>query len=377
MKKLLLFSATLSLLVISSCIPPQQEVPPDESEVTYQEFYDDLSPYGHWVQHPTLGYIWIPEAGPDFVPYSSGGYWVWTDAYGWTWTSDYSWGWAPFHYGRWDYADEYGGWYWVPEYTWGPAWVSWRQCAGYYGWAPLRPGISVEFAMGGRYDPDDRWWTACDERYMGGRDMRDHFEHGGQDRGNPDHGVIGRIRGGESHVIGNAPDVGGGKRGFVTGPARQDVEAVTHQSVQPVKLVTSNKPGEALSNGTLSLYRPQAQRVTSQPVQTRSQQTPQQQQQPHATAPQTTTEPRQSRNTQPQSSPSSVTTPRDIQDLHRQANPNFGRPQNNPQPAPRQQQPMQQRQQQPPPQRQPQPAPHQQAPRGNQGQHEGGGGKPK
>src|SRR5579872_2213465 len=218
MKHLIKFSAVL-LVVFCSCVPPQQqEVPDENAQVSYQEFYDQLSPYGHWVQHPQYGYVWIPEAGPDFVPYSSGGYWVWTDAYGWTWTSDYQWGWAPFHYGRWDFADEYG-WYWVPDYTWGPAWVAWRQCPGYYGWCPLRPGISIEFAIGGRYDPDDWWWTGCDGRYMGGREMRDHFEHGQRGDGHGgyvgDRGVIGRIRGGESRAVGNAPEVGSGNRGLI------------------------------------------------------------------------------------------------------------------------------------------------------------------
>ena len=40
-------------------------------EVSYQDFYDQLSPYGQWVDHPDHGYIWIPDAGPDFRPYSS------------------------------------------------------------------------------------------------------------------------------------------------------------------------------------------------------------------------------------------------------------------------------------------------------------------
>lgn len=66
--------------------------------------------------------------------------------YGNTWLSDYDWGWAPFHYGRW-FHDDYLGWAWVPDYTWGPGWVNWRTGGGYYGWAPLMPGIDVRVAI--------------------------------------------------------------------------------------------------------------------------------------------------------------------------------------------------------------------------------------
>jgi len=46
------------------------------------------------VDFPSYGYVWLPNAGPDFYPYSSRGSWIMTD-YGWTWLSDYIWGWAP------------------------------------------------------------------------------------------------------------------------------------------------------------------------------------------------------------------------------------------------------------------------------------------
>ncbi len=62
--------------------------------------------------------------------------------YGWTWLSDYPWGWAPFHYGRWDFDNSFG-WFWIPGNEWGPAWVTWRRANGYYGWAPMSPGINL------------------------------------------------------------------------------------------------------------------------------------------------------------------------------------------------------------------------------------------
>jgi hypothetical protein len=216
---------------------------------------------------------------------------------------------------------------------------------------------------------------------MGRREMRDHFEHGerGDGRGGytGDRGVIGRIRGGESRAVGVAPDVDAGKRGLITGPRRQEVEAITHTPIVPVKVVSNNKPGEALTNGTLSIYRPKAQSIPVQRTQTEQRTTaPQgqtqqrtsssqgQTQQQGNSSPQTQTQPRNSRPPQNLPAPSSVTTTKDIQDLHRQAQPNYRPSQNvSPRqytPAPRQQSaPVQQR------------APQQSAPRG------GGGGQPR
>ena len=83
------------------------------------DFYDELDPYGQWVQTPEYGTVWIPNAGPGFQPYATNGHWVITE-YGNTWVSDYAWGWGPFHYGRW-YQDRYRGWAWIPGRDWGPA----------------------------------------------------------------------------------------------------------------------------------------------------------------------------------------------------------------------------------------------------------------
>ena len=71
-----------------------------QTYVSFQVFYDDLSPYGDWIETPNYGYVWVPNVAPGFSPYGTNGYWVYTE-YGWTWVSTYAWGWAPFHYGRW------------------------------------------------------------------------------------------------------------------------------------------------------------------------------------------------------------------------------------------------------------------------------------
>ena len=124
----------------------QNRASAQQPDVSFQVFYDQLSPYGQWIDYPNYGYVWIPDAGSDFAPYSTRGHWIITD-YGFTWVSDYDWGWAPFHYGRWDY-DNYYGWFWIPDNEWGPAWVSWRRADGYYGWEPMGPGISINISFG-------------------------------------------------------------------------------------------------------------------------------------------------------------------------------------------------------------------------------------
>ena len=116
-------------------------------------FYNDLSPYGTWVDLAGVGWCWQPSAvviTPGWRPYCNGGHWVWTDA-GWFWQSDYSWGWAPFHYGRW-YMDGHCGWVWTPGTVWGPAWVTWRSVGTTCGWAPLPPHADFVAGVGWRFN---------------------------------------------------------------------------------------------------------------------------------------------------------------------------------------------------------------------------------
>ena len=57
--------------------------------VSFQSFYDDLSPYGDWISYPEYGYVWRPDNRyNDFQPYRSEGHWAWSDD-GWLWVSDY------------------------------------------------------------------------------------------------------------------------------------------------------------------------------------------------------------------------------------------------------------------------------------------------
>jgi hypothetical protein len=71
---------------------------------------DDLDRYGDWRETSSYGHVWVPRGiGAEWSPYSTGR-WVWDPYYGWTWVDDAPWGWAPYHYGRWVYADSYWGW---------------------------------------------------------------------------------------------------------------------------------------------------------------------------------------------------------------------------------------------------------------------------
>jgi hypothetical protein len=129
-----------------------ETVPPPPANVTYNYFYDSLSPYGTWVDVGGYGYCWQPRVvilQSGWRPYCDGGRWVYSD-YGWYWQSDYSWGWAPFHYGRW-FCHPRWGWCWRPDSAWGPAWVSWRYTDAYCGWAPLPPSACYTAGVGFTY----------------------------------------------------------------------------------------------------------------------------------------------------------------------------------------------------------------------------------
>jgi len=121
------------------------------ADVTY--FYNDLSPYGTWVQLNGVGWCWQPRVvvmNHAWSPYCDGGYWVYSDA-GWYWQSTYAWGWAPFHYGRW-HMQPGCGWVWVPDRVWGPAWVVWRSEGDRCGWAPLPPHAEFVAGFGWRFN---------------------------------------------------------------------------------------------------------------------------------------------------------------------------------------------------------------------------------
>jgi hypothetical protein len=144
------------------------------TEVTLNFFYDNLSPYGNWIEVGDYGYCFQPNVAvndPSWRPYSDG-YWAYTDV-GWTWVSYEDFGWATYHYGRWADLEDLG-WVWVPGYDWGPAWVSWRTGGDYIGWAPLPPtgvqvyeGRAITGHVDVEFDIGPLYYNFVDIRYIG------------------------------------------------------------------------------------------------------------------------------------------------------------------------------------------------------------------
>jgi hypothetical protein len=164
----------LFLLALVGCLLSQTSRAQAATEVSVNFFYDNLSPYGNWIEVGDYGYCFQPNVAvnnPSWRPYADG-YWAYTDV-GWTWVSYEDFGWATYHYGRWTDLADYG-WVWVPGYEWGPAWVSWRTGGDYIGWAPLPP--TREYVYEGRpitghvdveFDIGPLFYNFVDIRYVG------------------------------------------------------------------------------------------------------------------------------------------------------------------------------------------------------------------
>ena len=219
-----------------------------QNDVSFQLFYDQLSPYGNWIEYSDYGYVWIPSLDSDFSPYQTNGYWVMSE-YGWAWVSDYEWGWAAFHYGRWDYSDSYG-WFWVPDNEWGPSWVTWRRSEGYYGWAPMRPGVTINLSFGGYNDvPYDRW-VFVKYRDMERHDAKIYYVNRRENS---------RIFN-KSSVINKTFYDDKRRQTYVAGPGRDEVQKFTGRTINPVVIRERDKPGQNFTHNQLELFRPQVQR---------------------------------------------------------------------------------------------------------------------
>lgn len=220
--------------------------------VSFQVFYDDLSPYGTWVNNPTYGYVWIPNAGPGFVPYETGGHWVYTE-YGWTWVSDYDWGWAPFHYGRW-YIDPVYGAMWVPGTEWGPAWVTWRHADGYWGWAPMAPGIGVDVYLSGGYNIPADHWCFVHERDFGQPNIVNHVVNRTQNNTIINH----------TTVVNNTVINHSTNDRYAAGPPPNDVQRATGRTVNTVAIHDAPKAGKTTASGNaVEVYRPRVEHTAA------------------------------------------------------------------------------------------------------------------
>lgn len=224
----------LGLLLLLTGI--NQKVFAQDEDISLQTFYDELSPYGTWIQDQQYGYVWRPDVDQEeFRPYYSNGHWVMTE-YGNTWVSDYEWGWAPFHYGRW-VTDRFNQWLWIPDTTWGPAWVNWRTGGGNYGWAPLGPSISVGFNI------PSFWWVFVPQRNL----YYDRFPRY--------HHVRNRRYLSNTVIINNV--YVHNRNTYYTGPRRDEYRRVTNRDVTVYNINRTNRPGRSrISNNTVHIYNP-------------------------------------------------------------------------------------------------------------------------
>lgn len=213
-----------------------QKVFAQDEDISLQTFYDELSPYGTWIQDPQYGYVWRPDVDQrEFRPYYTNGRWVMTE-YGNTWVSEYDWGWAPFHYGRW-VTDRYNQWLWIPDTTWGPAWVNWRSGAGQYGWAPLGPSISIGFNI------PSFWWVFVPQT----RIYVDRF---------PRYRSYRNPRYISNTVVINNVYVHN-RNTYYTGPRRDEVRRVINRDIPVYNINRIDRPGRSgISNNTVNIYNP-------------------------------------------------------------------------------------------------------------------------
>jgi hypothetical protein len=174
MKKIVLsIGLLLTLLIITSSKINAQA---DEA-VNFDYFYNELQPYGTWIQLNDNIVGWKPNIDyPVWSPYSRGT-WAWTNN-GWYWDSQEPFGYIVYHYGRWHY-DDYYGWLWFPDYTWAPAWVEWRNNDDYIGWAPLPPYAGFSISAGMTFGPECEvpyhYWSFVKFRYFCSPNIYGHF----------------------------------------------------------------------------------------------------------------------------------------------------------------------------------------------------------
>ena len=239
MKSIKTYSILIALIAfIASAIPYNKVSAQVQASVSFDVFYNELSPYGQWDRDPSYGDIWFPRAEANFRPYGTNGYWTMTE-YGNTWVSEYDWGWAPFHYGRWVYTN-YRGWGWIPGYEWGPAWVDWRSGGGYYGWAPMAPSVGVSVSIGAL---PLNLWVFLPTRRIYDRYIHRHWSYGQRNIYN------------RTTIINNTYIVNNNR--YYGGPARRDIERNIGRRVEVRNIRIADHPGRTqVDKRSVSLYRP-------------------------------------------------------------------------------------------------------------------------
>ena len=243
MKHFLRIFSMLLIAGASICLtPPKSSAQQVGVSVSLQVFYDQLSPYGHWMHYSGYdGYVWVPMVEVGFSPYSTRGHWRLTNA-GWMWISDYSWGWAPFHYGRWDRDSRYG-WIWIPDTHWGPAWVNWRSSNGYYGWSPMEPARNAHH----------RDYNNRSDRFI-------FVSYKDFDRPDVNKYYIDKTKNvtiiKTSTVINNTHVDNSTHITYNAGPRREDVQKATRKEIREAAVEDNDKPGQNEQNDKVQIYKP-------------------------------------------------------------------------------------------------------------------------
>jgi len=213
-----------------------------EEPMTYQVFYDNLSPYGTWINYPEYGQVWNPNTSDDFSPYLTNGHWTATTA-GWTWVSGYRWGWAPFHYGRWHYDGRFG-WLWIPGYEWSPAWVVWGTADDYYCWAPLMPNVNVTVVFNS-WSPTLFYWNMCLRRHIINNNLHQVVIRGDRAR-----------TGTRINTIPNYQTTTAHHLYYASGPTFEEVERETKGRITPVPIEEMQKLPNRKNQARVTMYRP-------------------------------------------------------------------------------------------------------------------------
>lgn len=237
----LIHAAMLILLLVPAAYKTNARA---AETVTYEVFYDNLSPFGKWLKDDINGYVWVPKVEIGFRPYFTNGSWKMTE-YGSTWVSLYTWGWAPFHYGRWIFDSLYG-WVWIPGLDWGPAWVVWRSDGEYYSWTPLTPGFSISQSFSPDYLVPADWWVFIPKRYL----LNTAFQKYAKSSAKNNVTMLKSTR-----VINNTYTAN--SKNYICGPRAQEYAKSTGQQVTVHTIKNAAKPGKAIvGKEEITLYIP-------------------------------------------------------------------------------------------------------------------------
>jgi len=245
-----LLGMALLVFLFASCASGKIMAQQEGAYISDQEFYDELQPYGTWVYDPQYGNVWVPDVEEDFKPYATRGYWAMTD-YGNTWVSDYPWGWATFHYGRWRF-DDYYGWEWVPGNEWAPAWVSWRNGGGYYGWAPLEPGVSFNASFNDDYNVPDNYWVFAPYAYINYTNVYNYYVPYNRTRNIIRNTTWLRNRYNYNNQV------------YYGGPRREEIQRYSGRPVRVYNINNINRPSRiTVNNNNINIYRPAVRQNTN------------------------------------------------------------------------------------------------------------------